>query len=154
VTGINTDRYFLLCNGRRVPLRSTGRKDEYVAGIRYKAWNPFSALHPIIKAQSPLVFDVYDRFAKRSIGGCQYHVSHPGGRSYDKFPVNSNEAESRRINRFWDFGHTPGQTIQHTPVTAPSLVTFIPKGSESNVYIEPQEVVDDEFPYCLDLRKR
>ena len=107
VSGFNPERYALLCNQVQIPLVSTGRKGEYVAGIRYKAWNPPSALHPTIGTDVPLVFDLYDRWNERSVGGCTYHVSHPGGRSYDTFPVNSYEAESRRVNRFWEFNHTP-----------------------------------------------
>lgn len=151
VTGMTDKRHFLLCNGKRVPLRNTGVIGEYVAGIRYKAWNPPSSLHPVIEAQSPLVFDLMDSWTGRSVGGCQYHVSHPGGRSYDTFPVNNNEAESRRINRFWDIGYTPGAR-QLTPVLQP-LIEFQPEGSKAILYKEPQEIIDDEFPYCLDLRK-
>ncbi len=151
VNGMTDKRHFLLCNGKRVPLRNTGKKGEFVAGIRYKAWNPPSSLHPTIEAQSPLVFDLMDAWKGRAIGGCQYHVSHPGGMSYEKFPVNNNEAESRRINRFWDIGYTPGSK-QVAPVLKP-LMEFVPEGSENMLYQAPQNIIDDEFPYCLDLRK-
>lgn len=151
VTGMVDKRHFLLCNGKRVPLRSNGKKGEFVAGVRYKAWNPPSSLHPVIEAQSPLVFDLMDSWTGRAVGGCQYHVSHPGGRSYDNFPVNNLEAESRRINRFWDNGYTPGAK-QVTPVLQP-LVEFLPEGSKYVLYQAPQDIIDDEFPYCLDLRK-
>ena len=107
---------------------------EYVAGVRYKAWNPPSSLHPTIGTDGPLVFDVVDTWSKRSIGGCQYHVSHPGGVSYDIFPVNSYEAESRRLSRFNTLGHTPG-----TMVIPPATIN-VPASKE--------------FPFTLDLRTK
>ena len=108
IDGATGERHRLLVNGYVVPLRATGRRGEYVAGIRYRAWQPPRALHPTIPVDSPLIFDLYDTWNDRSIGGCAYHVVHPGGRNYTRFPVNANEAETRRRARFFPFGHTPG----------------------------------------------
>ena len=133
VTGFNPSRYAITCNGHALPLQPLGAEGGYVAGVRYKAWNPWSSLHPSIKPHTPLVFDIYDTWSQRSVGGCQYHVAHPGGRNYDTFPVNAYEAESRRLARFFRMGHTSGA------MEVPAATLHLP-GSR-------------EFPCTLDLRR-
>jgi uncharacterized protein (DUF2126 family) len=127
--GMVDDRHVVTCNGRRVPLHPTGTNGEFVAGVRYRAWQPPSALHPTIPVQSPLVFDLIDRWNERAVAGCTYHVVHPGGRAHDLFPRNGFEAEGRRAARFFRFGHTPG--------------------SRSVPPLEPSA----QFPMTLDLRR-
>ena len=108
VSGWVEERYLLAFNGVAVPLDATDREGEFVGGVRFKAWNPPSSLHPTIQPHVPLVFDVYDQWSGRSLGGMTYHVAHPGGLSYDRFPVNANEAEARRRTRFFPSGHSAG----------------------------------------------
>lgn len=152
VTGLTEERHVITCNGRRLPLHKTGRKDEFVAGVRYRAWAPPSALHPTIPVHSPLVFDVIDTWNGRSIGGCSYHVSHPGGRSYDDFPVNAITAEARRVTLFRETSHTQGP-LQPLPEYR-ALGKFFPKGSPPGPQTPPSEEINLEFPYTLDLRRK
>jgi uncharacterized protein (DUF2126 family)/transglutaminase-like putative cysteine protease len=128
VWGLMNERLAVTCNGRRLPLQPTGTHGDFVCGVRYRAWQPPRCLHPTIPVHTPLVFDLVDIESQRAIGGCSYHVGHPGGRHHETFPVNSNEAEARRAARFFGFGHTPG------PVIVPSVE------------------VNAEFPVTLDLR--
>ncbi len=157
------ERYVLTCNGVAIPVNPTGVEGEYVAGVRYKAWQPWSALHPTIGVDTPLVFDVVDRWNERSVGGMTYFVSHPGGRSYETFPVNSYEAESRRINRFWDFNHTQGEierlpapVVEQTLAEQAAIVRAIShKGSDTTRRFEFQELPrSGEYPHTLDMRRK
>jgi uncharacterized protein (DUF2126 family) len=130
VTGMTDSRHALTCNGRKLPLHPTGMTGQFVAAVRYRAWQPPSCLHPTIPVHEPLMFDILDRWVGRSVAGCTYHVGHPGGLNPATYPINANEAESRRAARFFAFGHTPG------PLTVP-----------------PDEH-NREYPLTLDLRRR
>jgi len=129
VTGMVGERHTVACNGWKLPLHSTGVEGEYVAGVRFRAWAPPSALHPTIPAHGPLIFDLTDSWSNRAIGGCTYHIAHPGGRNFETMPVNAHEAEGRRLARFEPFGHTSGR-------------------------FEPRDPgVNPDFPRTLDLRR-
>ncbi|WP_068829106.1 transglutaminase family protein [Pseudomonas sp. BMS12] len=129
VQGMAPDRYILTCNGVPVPLRPSGTVGEFVGGVRYRAWQPANCLQPTIGVQAPLVFDLVDTWMQRSLGGCQYHVAHPGGRSFEALPVNAYAAESRRLARFFRHGHSPGELTVVDPIN------------------------NNELPMTLDLRR-
>ena len=130
VTGALGGRYRVACNGLDVPLATTDRADQRVAGVRFRAWQPAQALHPTIGVHAPLRFDLCDDWTGRSLGGCTYHVAHPGGRSSETQPVNDLEAEGRRLARFVPHGHAPGPFRPAAPRVSP------------------------EFPLTLDLRRQ
>jgi uncharacterized protein (DUF2126 family) len=161
--GTPGDRYVLLCNGKAVPMVPTEEEGEFVAGVRYRAWQPPSALHPMIGVHSPLVFDVFDSWSGRSMGGCTYHVVHPGGRSYDAFPVNALEAEARRISRFEELGHAHGRYISPPLIeteprfvlpraTAPNAASFQRHGPGRRGDVPAPPKPNPHYPYTLDLR--
>jgi uncharacterized protein (DUF2126 family)/transglutaminase-like putative cysteine protease len=128
VSGLTGERHAVACNGVRIPLHPTGTQGEFVAGVRYRAWQPPNCLHPTIPVHTPLVFDLIDGWNERSLGGCTYHAAHPGGRNHESFPVNSYEAEARRLARFFPHGHTGGRTVLREAPLSP------------------------DFPFTLDLR--
>ncbi len=154
VRGMVGERYALTCNGQRLPMQPCETHGEYVAGIRYQAWQPPSAMHPTIRVHGPLVIDVVDTWNERVIGGCTYHVSHPGGRGHDDLPVNANVAETRRFSRFWNHGHTPGTSpdayVRY--FTPRGTWAFVPNGSPLGPAIPPPLVPNPEYPHTLDLR--
>ena len=151
--GLTDRRYVITCNGRPLSLNNTGTHGEFVCGVRYRAWQPPSALHPTIGVHSPLVIDLMDRWTGRSLGGCTYHVMHPGGRSYDVFPVNAYEAEARRVTRFWAYGHTPQQQpAADIPPDASSYGRFETTGSPVGPAEMPRFEHNPEYPHTLDLR--
>jgi uncharacterized protein (DUF2126 family) len=129
VNGLLPERYCVTVGGRRLPLRNTGVQGEYVAGVRYRAWQPPACLHPTIGVHTPLVFDLYDSWNGRAVAGCTYHVMHPAGRNYETFPINHYEAESRRLSRFEPYGHSTAS------------------------YIPPMEALNPDYPHTLDLRR-
>ena len=151
LSGATDGRYAVACNGRRVPLKSTGTHGESVAGVRYRAWQPPSALHPTIGVHSPLVFDLIDLWNDKAIAGCTYHVMHPGGRNYEHFPVNAYEAEARRHIRFRAEGHTIGSYTP--PPWVGALQQFLPEGSRLGRMSPPAEETNPEYPCTLDLRR-
>lgn len=152
ISGLTDSRYHLLCNGFRIPLKNTGVQGEYVTGVRYRAWQPPSALHPTLGVDTPLTFDLFDTWTKKSVAACQYHVMHPGGRNYDTFPVNSYEAESRRISRFFDFGHSIN--LVEPTVTQPQATgRFVTKVNILTNYEAVGETYNPDFPHTMDLRR-
>jgi hypothetical protein len=149
-------------NGRRIPLRPTGRPGEHVAGVRYRAWQPASALHPTIGVHHPLSFTILDRWSDEVIGGARYHVSHPGGRAYDAFPVNALSAEARRQSRFEDWTAVNQPQVAGGGAFRP-VTDRLPRPAITGSHVEPllgtetltsiaDAGIDTDFPVTLDLR--
>lgn len=150
--GYDPERFIVTCNGRRLPLQPTGEAGTYVAGVRYKAWQSDFGLHASLAVDAPLVFDLHDRQLGRSVGGCVYHVSHPGGVGYETYPVNAYEAESRRISRFWSWGHSSGD------VRAPDWIKQLQQQHPSLTPEQLREPLPErpnaDYPHTLDLRRK
>lgn len=155
VTGMMDKRYIITCNGRRLPLQKTPNTGEFVAGIRFRAWQPPSALHPTIGVHAPLVFDIYDSWSGRSVGGFTYHVAHPGGRSFETPPVNALEAEGRRLARFWDHGHSAPSINTGIGLTGHMTLKreFVVHRGQAVFVLPPEEQPNEEYPVTLDLRR-
>jgi uncharacterized protein (DUF2126 family) len=127
--GLLPERHAILVNGLALPLRSTGVAGRYVGGVRFRAWAPPHSLHAHIGIHHPVRLDVVDRWGKRSLGACAYHVWHPEGRAFDTPPLTRFEAAARRAQRFTVEGAIPWP------------VTPIPASPHA------------EQPYTLDLRR-
>ena len=154
--GLTNERYAVLANGMRIPLANTGTKGEYVASVRYRAWQPPSALHPNLGVDTPLVFDIFDLWTGKAVAGCTYHVFHPGGRAYDTFPVNSFEAEGRRVSRFYNENHTQGVYTPKGEVSTEIRRYILEKEMETMepIILTPKIIEPDpEYPHTFDLRK-
>ena len=130
INGFVPERYAVAANGYKTPMRATGTSGEFVGGVRFKAWDPASAMHPTAAATPKVTIDVVDQHNDKSVFGCMYFVSHPGGMAYEHFPVNAREAQARRLSRFWPQGHSQGTLRVAEPIPSP------------------------EFPYTLDLRRQ
>ncbi|MGQ1783524.1 MULTISPECIES: transglutaminase family protein [unclassified Saccharicrinis] len=174
VEGLNDERHKVLCNQMQVPLVKTGKAGEYVASIRYRAWQPPSALHPNLGVDTPLVFDIFDTWTGKAVAGCTYHVYHPGGRAYETFPVNSYDAEGRRVSRFYEGNHTQGmyqpeypdfnmyKNTSHTPgkisFIQGDIQRYITPGTTDNVstvaFVPTNIESDPEYPCTFDIRKQ
>jgi uncharacterized protein (DUF2126 family)/transglutaminase-like putative cysteine protease len=138
VNGFVPGRHLVTCNGVAVPMQPTGTPGSHVAGVRFRAWKPWSSLHPTLEIDAPLKLEVIDRANRLSLGGATYHVVHPGGRSYDSPPVNAKEAEARRARRFEAEGFSTGE------VDVDALVAELTWRSAGRT----------EYPLTLDLRRR
>ena len=154
-TGLTGERYAILCNGMRIPMANTGTKGEFVASLRYRAWQPPSALHPNLGVDTPLVFDIFDLWVGKSVAGCTYHVFHPGGRAYDSFPVNSFEAEGRRVSRFYNENHTQGvYTPKEISTDIKRYILEKEVEIDQKIALTPTSIEPDpEYPHTFDLRK-
>jgi len=127
--GLVEGRHQVLVNGLVLPMTSTGREREHVAGVKFRAWQPPHCLQPHVGIHHPLRFDIVDLWGHRSLGGCQYHVWHPEGRGFEHVPLTAFEASARRAQRFTTDHMAPWPV--HPRVVAPS----------------------PEQPYTLDLRR-
>ena len=152
VSGLTDERHVVTCNGLALPLLSTGTPGEYVVGVRYRAWQPPFSLHPDLPVDAPLIFDVIDTWNNRSLGGCAYHVSDPGGRSFEDKPVNANVAETRRLTRFEHDQHTPQHVdVRSTGTTSEVQFEDLPAGHSE--WQEERLPKNLDYPYTADLRQ-
>ncbi|HYO93309.1 MAG TPA: transglutaminase family protein [Polyangiaceae bacterium] len=124
-------RHVVTCRGARAPLHPTGTRGEFVAGVRFRAWQLPSQLHPTIGVHAPIELSLVDSWSGRVLGACVLHVSHPGGLSDEKLPVNAFEAEARRQMLFASFGPTGGRVDVS----------------------RMRELANPDYPLTLDLRR-
>jgi len=153
VSGLTDGRYKVACNGTLLPMRKTKTAGEFIVGVRYRAWQPTFSLHPDLPPGTPLVFDIIDTWTNRSLGGCAYHVSDPGGRSFEDVPVNANVAETRRLSRFDISNHTPAVTSIRKPSGTPETSVVATEANEELV-INDDLPENPEYPCTADLRQR
>ena len=91
LSGLDPELHRIACNGHILPLHALGQ-GEWLAAVRFRAWQFAHSLHPTLGVQSPLRFDLLE--GDRILGSCRYHTP-----SWDTLPQ-AEEAAQRRLSRF------------------------------------------------------